>query len=248
VSAGGTGEAIPLLYGELAEWWPLLSPPEDYADDAARIRGAFHSAGVTAPATILELGSGGGHLSSHLARDFAMTLVDIAPTMLALSRRLNPECEHLEGDLTTLRLGRTFDGVLIHDAICHLTTADDLARAFATAHTHLRPGGVAVFAPDHTRETFEAGVDHIARDDGERGLRFFEWTWDPDPADTEVRAEMVYLLREGSEVRCRHDTHRYGLFPRAEWLSSLEAAGFEAYALPSEAGSPAMRLFVGRRR
>jgi hypothetical protein len=37
--------------------------------------------------------------------------------MLGLSRALNPECEHLAGDTRTLPLGRTFDAVLVHDAI-----------------------------------------------------------------------------------------------------------------------------------
>ena len=41
--------------------------------------------------------------------------------MLELSRTLNPDCEHLEGDMRTLRLGRTFDAVLIHDAVMYMT-------------------------------------------------------------------------------------------------------------------------------
>src|SRR6266446_5297728 len=52
---------------------------------------------------------------------FAMTLVDLSPRMLLVSRRLNPECEHIKGDIRTLRLGRTFDVVFVHDAICHMT-------------------------------------------------------------------------------------------------------------------------------
>ena len=36
-----------------------------------------------------------------------MTLVDLSEEMLAVSRELNPECEHLQGDMRTLRLGRT---------------------------------------------------------------------------------------------------------------------------------------------
>jgi len=35
--------------------------------------------------------------------------------MLELSRTINPELEHLVGDMRTIRLGRTFDAVLIHD-------------------------------------------------------------------------------------------------------------------------------------
>ena len=33
-----------------------------------------------------------------------MTLTDIAPGMLAMSESINPECEHIVGDMRTLRL------------------------------------------------------------------------------------------------------------------------------------------------
>jgi hypothetical protein len=29
---------MPALYDELAEWWPLVSAPEDYAEEAALYR------------------------------------------------------------------------------------------------------------------------------------------------------------------------------------------------------------------
>ena len=104
--------------------------------------------------TLLELGSGAGHNAVHLKRRFRCTLSDVAPGMLDLSRELNPECEHVAGDMRTLRLGRTFDAVLVHDAIVYMTTRDDLRAAAATAFLHTRPGGAAIFAPDYVRETF----------------------------------------------------------------------------------------------
>jgi trans-aconitate methyltransferase len=58
-----------------------------------------------------------------------MTLVDLSEEMLVVSRRLNPECEHLLGDMRTLRLGRSFDAVFVHDAIDYMTTEADLRRA-----------------------------------------------------------------------------------------------------------------------
>ena len=72
--------------------------------------------------TLLELGSGGGNNASHLKHRFECTLTDLSPEMLALSRTLNPECEHIEGDMRTLRLERTFDAVFVHDAIAYITT------------------------------------------------------------------------------------------------------------------------------
>ena len=49
--------------------------------------------------TLLELGSGGGNNASHMKAHFAPTLVDASAGMLDVSRALNPECEHVEGDI-----------------------------------------------------------------------------------------------------------------------------------------------------
>ena len=65
---------------------------------------------------MLELGSGGGNNASHLKAHFQLTLVDLSPAMLAVSRALNPECEHLQGDMRTVRLGRRFDAPTDHIA------------------------------------------------------------------------------------------------------------------------------------
>ena len=113
-------------------------------------------------ATLLELGSGGGNMASHLT-DLMLTLSDLSPEMLELSRTINPGVEHLAGDMRTLRLGRTFDAVLIHDAICYMTTESDLRAAIDTAFVHLRPGGVAVLQPDHVRERSSPAPITVAR-------------------------------------------------------------------------------------
>src|SRR6185369_9620939 len=94
----------------------------------------------TAPITLLELGSGGGNNASHLKAHFKMTLVDISEGMLELSRKLNPECEHFPGDMKSLRLGRVFDGVFIHDAVMYMPTEADLRLALETASTHCKHG------------------------------------------------------------------------------------------------------------
>ena len=121
------GVQYPKLYSELAAWWPLLSAPEEYAEEAAFYRKAILAACSTPPHTMLELGSGGGNNASHLKQHFRMALVDRSPDMLEVSRALNPECEHIEGDMRSLRLARTFDAVFIHDALMHLTSEGDLA-------------------------------------------------------------------------------------------------------------------------
>lgn len=249
--------SVTKLYSDLAAWWPLLSDPADYAEEAEFYLRALTAACDGAPRTLLELGSGGGNNASHMKAGLELTLVDPAPGMLDVSRRLNPECEHIEGDMRTLRLDRRFDCVFIHDAICYMTTPADLAAAVETAFVHCRPGGAALFAPDHVRETFRPSARHGGHDDagggrsGRRGLRYLYWDYDPDPSDSTVTVDYVYMLREaGDAVRIEHDRHIEGLFPRHLWLDTLRDAGFEPERIPfphSELPPDSYEVFVGRR-
>jgi len=238
------------FYGDLAVWWPLISPPEEYAEEAAFAATVLETASIPVR-EVLELGSGGGHNAVHLKARFAMTLVDRSEEMLAVSWRLNPECDHLTGDMRTVRLGRAFDAVFVHDAVDYMTREDDLRKAIETAFAHCRPGGIAVFVPDRTAESFEADSDHGGTDDADgRGVRFLEWTWDPDPDDTWVLTEYAFLLRDADgSVRVVHETHRLGLFGRELWLRLLGEAGFDPSAVTEETSEDRTprELFVGRR-
>jgi SAM-dependent methyltransferase len=239
------------LYRDLAEWYPLLTPVGDYAEEASYYQRIFESHCLRPPRSLLDLGSGGGHNAAYLKARFAMTLVDLSPDMLAVSRRLNPDCEHIEGDMRSLQLERAFDCVLVHDAVVYMTSREDLARAMACAFRHCAPGGVALFQPDFVTETFAPGTEVGGSDAGERGLRYLEWRWDPDPTDTTYVTDMAYLLREGtSALEVAHDRHIMGLFPRATWLELIAAAGFEALALPFEhieATREGLEVFLGLR-
>ncbi len=215
----------PKLYSELASWWPLLSSPADYEEEAGFYRDILVEA--CAPRTVLELGSGGGNNASHMKAHFELTLVDRSPGMLDVSRKLNPECEHHQGDMREARLGREFDAVFVHDAVAYLTSEADLAACIETAHVHSRAGGAALFAPDDFRETFVPGTKTGGHDGDGRSLRYLEWSWDPDPSDDTFRTDFAYLLREGEDVRAVHDEHLLGLFERERWLRLCRNAGFE---------------------
>lgn len=223
------------FYSSLAPWWPLISPVEDYADEAAYLARLLRDADPS-PRTVLELGSGGGHLAHHLAGEFDLTLTDLSPDMLAMSRALNPGCVHHRGDMRSLQLGERFDAVIVHDAVDYLTTEDDLSALAATAAHHLRVGGRLVILPDHTTESFEPGTDVSGVDgpDG-RGVRLFEWTWDPDPDDTWVRTEYVFVLRDAAgEVSIVSESHRHGLFPEATWVRVLTDGGYRVRTVLEE--------------
>ena len=220
------------LYDDLAAWWPLFSPPGEYVEEAEDLLARLPPpSGATRP-TLLKLGAGGGSLAFHLKHRFRMTLTDRSPGMLAVSRAVNPECEHLEGDMLTLRLDREFDVVLIHDAICYATDPAAVEAALRTAAIHCRPGGTVAVLPDFVRETFEPGTecDGLDAPDG-RGLRWLEWRWDPDPGDDTYAVEYALLLRDpDGRVTIEHDRHVEGLFGRERWLRWFADAGITARA------------------
>jgi SAM-dependent methyltransferase len=244
-------QSVPRFYRDLAEWWPLLSAAADYAEEAAFYQQALVEACEGTARTVLELGSGGGNNASHLKARFAMTLVDPSPGMLAVSRELNPDCEHVEGDMRTVRLGREFDCVFVHDAVAYMTSEGDLRSAMETAYLHCRPGGAALFAPDHLRENFRPSTDCGGHDGGGRGLRYLEWTWDPDPADSTYTVDYAFILRESDgSVHVEHDRHLEGLFAREDWLRLLRDAGFTAKVVPfdhSELEPGTYEIFVARK-
>jgi SAM-dependent methyltransferase len=236
------------MYRDLAASFHLLTSPEEYAKEAEHYcRLMTESARIPVKA-ILELGSGGGNNASHLKARFELTLVDLSQEMLELSTSLNPDCEHIQGDMRTIRLGRWFDAVFVHDAVNYMTTEGDLRAAVETAFHHCKPGGAAVFAPDHVRETLSSTTDHGGHDGHERSLRYLEWTWDPDPGDETYVVDYAYLLRDAEgNVRAEQDRHICGVFPRATWVRLIEEAGFRAERREGIAGETAPDIFVGVR-
>jgi SAM-dependent methyltransferase len=234
------------FYEDLASWWYLISPPADYAEEARFFLEQFTSITARPDARLLELGSGGGNNALHMKSAFEhVTLVDMSPQMLALSQTLNPECEHVVGDMRSLRLEHTFDAVFIHDAIDYMVTPDDLRQALQIAYIHCKPGGMALFVPDDLADTFEPSTDHGGIDGDGRQVRYLEWSYDPEPGDDMCTTDYVFVLREGTNPpRIVHESHTMGLFSRADWLRQIDAAGFTASAVEDDYGRT---VFVARK-
>jgi SAM-dependent methyltransferase len=217
------------MYTSLAGWFHLVTAPAEYDEEAAFVLRALRDRADGTVVEALELGCGGGNLASHLKHDLRLTLTDLSPEMLAVSSGLNPGCEHVLGDMRTLRLDRTFDAVVLHDAVMYMTSEDDLRAAMTTAWAHLRAGGAVVLLPDCVRETLRETTEHGGHDGDGRALRYVEWVHDPDPEDTTYVTDFAYILHEaGSPTRVVPDRHVLGVFPRDAWVRLLREAGFDA--------------------
>ena len=239
------------LYTDLAWLWPAFSPAADYADDAGHWRDILRQRLGPGRLSLLELGSGGGHTLHHLTADFDVTAVDLSPQMLALSRELNPGVPHHLGDMRGIRLGKQFDAVAIHDAVCYLLTEEDLLATFDTARQHLHPGGILLLSPDYLKESFSGPrVLHWVCPDANPPFTVIEYCHDPYEPDTTIDSIFFFILHEPTGLRVVQDHHTTGLFSLATWLGLLDKAGFDAepVTLPGYEGGYGGHLFVAVRR
>ena len=216
------------MYSDLAWLWPVVSPPEDYAEEVEQAVRLIEEHRRIPVHTLLDLGCGGGHNDRWFKQHFRVTGVDLSPAMLDLARQLNPECTYHEGDMRSVRLGVTFDAVVIADSIDYMLNEADLLQAFTTAYTHLHPGGILITYAEEYRERFDQNAttsDTNAR--GNLEVTLIENTYDPDDRDTTYEYTLIYLVRHTGELQVELDHHILGLFSLSTWEALLREAGFE---------------------
>ncbi len=248
-------KSIPRLFTDLADLWPLLSPPSYYAPEAASVSRVLdkHLTVSAGKPHVLEMGAGGGHTIFHLKDRYDIVALDLSTGMLDCCRRLNPEVEVAHGDMCSARLERVFDAVLIHDSVDYLVDEREVRECLETAACHLRKGGVVLVAPTYIQETFVPNdAEHDHNSDGETGLTYFSYVHQPADDPAKVEAILVYLIRRGGQVEVVEDRHTGGLFSSEQWMTMLEAEGFRAtrdhLIPPDDDGDNGVPMFVGIRR
>ncbi len=237
-----SGTSRERLYSDLAWLWPVLSPPEDYVEEAETFARVIREHGRVEPRTLLHLTCGGGHVDKTLKNQFDITGVDLSPDMIGLARRLNPEVEYVVEDVRGLRLGRLFDSVFIDDGVVYMLTEEDLKSVFEAAFEHLVPGGVMLVYVESTPESFEQGRTEVTRRSaGDVRLTYLENQFDPDPTDTTYETTFVYLVRRDGAfsvetdvhadgvLSVETDVHTCGIFPLDTWRRLLRGVGFEVH-------------------
>lgn len=227
----GFRNAAPLLYNELAWLWSVFSPPEEYLEEVETFRRRFRRHGIVEGSRILHLGSGGGSIDYHLKHSYHITGVELSQQMIEQAERINPEVEYVQGDMTSLQLGRSFDAVLVHDAVSYMTSIQELERVYRTAADHLRAGGLMLALPEELKSRVSAMQPTVEkRVAGNVVLHVMTTHYDADPSDNTYETVYVFLIREREEVRVVMDRHVVGAFELDDFLFAIRKAGFTAQA------------------
>ncbi|MDY6918165.1 MAG: class I SAM-dependent methyltransferase [Chloroflexota bacterium] len=143
------------LYSDLAWLWPIISPPQDYVEETERLCRTIQDRSRIEVGSLLHLGCGAGNNDYTLKEHFEVTGVDLSEDMLGMARWLNPQVAYAQGDMRTVRLGRSFDAVMLLDSVGYMLTEDDLRAAFATAFAHLNPRGLFLTVAEISAERFQ---------------------------------------------------------------------------------------------
>jgi SAM-dependent methyltransferase len=222
------------LYKDLVWLWPIISPPEDYLKEGEFFIRKIKDHGGPKVKTILNLGSGGGHLDWVLKRELQVTGIDISPAMMDLAKKLNPEAEYIQNDMRTARLNRRFDAVILHDAVAHMQTEEELRAAFLTAYEHLDKGGIFITVVEEWIEHFEQNrtvVGNFRKDNLE--VTFIENNYDPNRSDSTFECTFIYLIRREGFPNIETDRMVLGIFPLATWGKTMREIGFDVIQIES---------------
>jgi SAM-dependent methyltransferase len=140
----------------------------------AVIHDAFLRLGVPDGAAVLDVGCGAGWTTVFLAESgYRPTGLDIAPASAKLGRdraaRWQVGADFQVGDMDAFDLGRTFDAVLLFDALHHSARQADVIACVAR---HLRPGGWALFGEPSWLHAISPSAKRVNRQLGwiERGV------------------------------------------------------------------------------
>jgi SAM-dependent methyltransferase len=216
------------LYNGLAWIWPIMSPPEDYVDEALFFVKLASKYAPSGGRKALNLGCGGGHVDYTLKKYFNITGVDKSESMLELARKLNPDADYIQGDMRDIRLDKLFDTVIVHDSISYMLSERDLKSVFETAFLHLKPGGLFMAIVEETPDKFRQNkVNYITHSRNGVEITSVEHFYDPDPKDNIYDYVLIYMIKQDRQLRVEVDNHTCGIFPLSTWENLLDEEGFE---------------------
>jgi SAM-dependent methyltransferase len=97
------------------------------------------------PGSLLDAGCGTGRVGRELyRRGVDVVGVDIDAEMLGTARARCPSASWIEGDISAIQIGRTFDVVLMAGNVINFVTQESRHQALENLVHHVRPGGLLI--------------------------------------------------------------------------------------------------------
>jgi SAM-dependent methyltransferase len=121
-----------------ARWEALVAAGQDVHGEASLVQ-------RLGARSVLDAGCGTGRVGRELAaRGIEVVGVDLDPSMLTAARRRAPGLDWRLGDLATVKLGRTFEAVLLAGNVMLFLASGTEALVVANLARHLAPAGLLI--------------------------------------------------------------------------------------------------------
>lgn len=233
------------MFTKSAEFYDKLYDWKDYAGETSHLHELIQLHKGTEGVALLDVACGTGAHLEYLRLHYQVEGLDLDGEMLAIARQRFPDMTFHHGDMRDFDLGKTYDVITcLFSSIAYTATPDNLQQAFHTFYKHLKPGGVALvegfIEPDawHDRHVGAIFVD-------EPDLKITRMNRSQRDGDL-VHVTFHYLVGTPESIDYFTEDHQLALFSDAQYLTSLQAAGFDA----KKAGSGLIAeksLFIGVR-
>lgn len=231
------------VYERSADLYDLMhrARGKDYAAEAAHVSREVRARHAGA-SSLLDVACGTGSHLLHLRRDFSVSGVEPASSMLDVARGRLPDVELQAGDMRTFDLGRRYDAVIcLFSAIGYMLRREDLDLAMTTMARHLTPGGVLVVEPwFHPEQWFDGHVvAHAANGADIAVARVSRSTRDGNIS----RFELHYAVARPDGIDTFMEPHVMGLWTVEEYSEAMRSTGLAVEHDP--VGLTGRGLFIG---
>jgi SAM-dependent methyltransferase len=132
-------------FNSYSKYYDLLYADKDYVGESLYIQNLLNEFGLEA-SSILEFGSGTGKHGRLLGEcGHQVTGVELSRYMASAAKSTN-NFTCIQGDMTTVKLNKTFDCVLsLFHVVSYLTKNSQVTEFFKNANRHLEIGGLLIF-------------------------------------------------------------------------------------------------------
>jgi ubiquinone/menaquinone biosynthesis C-methylase UbiE len=215
------------MYTDSAEVYDAIySSRIDFPAAAERLRGLIKQHKRTSGVTLLDVACGTGAFLTCLREWYEVEGLDLAPAMLAVARRKDPDVTFHEADMADFDLGRRFDALsCLGSSIGYVGTTSRLRQTLQTFARHLLPGGVVIVERWFVPEEWIPG--HLSAELVEQPDRKIVRMNISSQDGRLAIMDMHYLVASPLGFDHFTERHEMGLFTRDEYLLAFRAAGLD---------------------
>jgi len=179
---------------------------------------------------VLDLAAGTGDVSRKLReRGYRnLSLADQSEGMLGIAReKLGKEVHTYITSMRGMNLGKTYDAIIVRQAINYLMDYGGLVDGLRAMHGHLKQGGKLVFNAPHFNGNDEYEDKSLEYEHGDYNVKVKEMNVVDGRVITHTQ-RCVLMKKDGSEIKKVFDLNRFGLFTKDEFERALHEVGFSS--------------------